>query len=107
MQERFPMFVIFVCIFGRLTITHERGRYFFPTIVSHFTTNFNMVVVYSGSSTNFAVWQAHIPKNLGALLQLPHHVYLIMFVSTIVLTRALLCMRPASVIFRCGSGYLI
>jgi hypothetical protein len=64
---------------------------FFPTIVSHFTTNFNMVVVYPGSSTNFAVWQAHIPKNLGALLKLLHHVYLIMFLSTIMLTRALLC----------------
>jgi hypothetical protein len=66
-----------------------------------------MVVVYSGSSTNFAVWQAHIPKNWGALLQLPHHVYLIMFVSTISAHESFIVYEACICHFPCGSGYLI
>jgi hypothetical protein len=104
MHEPFSTFVVFVWIFGRLTITNEPEDNFVYKIVSHVTTNVNMVVVSPGYSTNWAVWRAHIPMNLGALLELQHRAYIIMSLRTVTLTRALLYKKSAYVIFSYSSG---
>jgi hypothetical protein len=72
----------------------NREDTFSSTIVLHFTTNFNMVVVYSSSSTNSAVWQAHIRKKWGFVAVTSPCMY--SYVPEYRNTRVLLCRRSAS-----------